>query len=225
MVWCRLPGHAVWYRMPFDAPNRSKGASMIILASTSKYRKKLMADAGFEAECVAPSYEERAIEGMHPLDLIAYHARNKALSVAKVHPRDIVIGSDQGLVDGDVLLGKPGSVENACAQLRALRGHLAILATSLVVMRGDEVLEYQNRAKLHFRDDLSDDVIRAYVLADMPLDCAGSFKIESRGPRLFSAIECDDPTAIQGLPMMRLTAMLVKMDPSLDANFKLIFSP
>ena len=192
---------------------------MIILASTSKYRKKLMTDAGFTAECVAPLYEEQSIPGMHPLDLIAYHARNKALSVAASHPDDIVIGSDQGLVDGDVLLGKPGSVENACVQLEGLRGHAAILATSLVVVRGSEVLEYQDRATLHFRDDLTREVIRAYVAADMPLDCAGSFKIESRGPRLFSSIECNDPTAIQGLPMMKLTAMLIKLDPSLDVLF------
>ncbi|MBQ1926332.1 MAG: Maf family protein [Proteobacteria bacterium] len=192
---------------------------MIILASTSKYRKKLMTDAGFTAECVAPLYEEQSIPGMHPLDLIAYHARNKALSVAASHPDDIVIGSDQGLVDGDVLLGKPGSVENACVQLEGLRGHAAILATSLVVVHGSEVLEYQDRAILHFRDNLSSEVIRAYVLADMPLDCAGSFKIESRGPRLFSSIECHDPTAIQGLPMMKLTEMLVQLDPSLDERF------
>ncbi|MBQ9243979.1 MAG: Maf-like protein [Proteobacteria bacterium] len=192
---------------------------MIILASTSKYRKKLMADAGFEATCVSPAYEERPVAGLHPLELIAYHAKHKALSVSVKYPEAIVIGSDQGLVDGDVLLGKPGSVENACAQLEGLRGHVAILATSLVVVRGAEVLEYQNRAKLHFREDLSEAAIRAYVRADMPLDCAGSFKIESRGSRLFSAIECDDPTAIQGLPMMKLTAMLVQLEPSLDISF------
>lgn len=192
---------------------------MIILASTSKYRKKLMADAGFEASCVAPSYEELPVAGLHPLELIAYHAKHKALSVAAEHPEAIVIGSDQGLVDGDALLGKPGSVENACAQLEGLRGHVAILATSLVVVRGAELLEYQNRAKLHFRADLSEETILAYVRADMPLDCAGSFKIEARGSRLFSAIECDDPTAIQGLPMMKLTAMLVQLEPSLDIRF------
>ena len=191
----------------------------LILASTSKYRKKLMSDAGFDAECVAPDYEEKAIEGMHPLDLIAHHARGKALSVARLHPDEIVIGSDQGLVDGERLVGKPGTIENACAQLAEQNGKTVILATSLVVILGDRILEYQNRAKLHFRGDLTPETIKRYVLADMPLDCAGSFMIESRGSRLFSSIECDDPTAIQGLPMMRLNEMIVSLDAEWDEHF------
>ena len=191
----------------------------LILASTSKYRKKLMSDAGFDAECVAPAYEEIAIEGMHPLELIAHHARGKALSVAQLHPEAIVIGSDQGLVDGDVLVGKPGTVEKACAQLAAQRGKNVILATSLAVCLGDRILEYQNQAKLYFRSDLTHETIRRYVMADMPLDCAGSFMIESRGSRLFTSIECDDPTAIQGLPMMRLNEMIVALDPEWDEQF------
>ena len=132
------------------------------------------------------------------------------------HPDDIVIGSDQGLVDGERLLGKPGTVENACEQIRSLRGKTAILATSLAVISGTQCLEYQNRASLCFRDDISDEAIRAYVLADMPLDCAGSFKIESRGSRLFSSIECDDPTAIQGLPMIRLNQLILQLAPKYD---------
>ncbi len=192
---------------------------MIILASTSKYRKKLMTDAGYEVTCIAPDYEEKPIPGLHPLDLIAFHSRNKALSVAQNHPHDIVIGSDQGLVDGERLLGKPGSVDAACEQLKSLRGHTAILATGVAIVLEGNCVEYQNRARLHFREDLSDETIRAYVEADMPIDCAGSFMIESRGPRVFSAIECDDPTAIQGLPMMLLNRIIVALDPRYDLIF------
>lgn len=192
---------------------------MLILASTSKYRKKLMEDAGYEVNCAAPDYYERAVEGVHPLELISMHSKGKARSVSEKFPNDIVIGSDQGLVLGDVLLGKPGSFEAACAQLRLLRGQTAILATGLSVIGCGQSLFYRNDARLHFRDDLTDETIWAYVEADMPLDCAGSFKIESRGSRLFSSIECDDPTAIQGLPMMKLAAMLVSLDPSIDRMF------
>ncbi len=192
---------------------------MLILASTSKYRKKLMEDAGYKVTCVSPDYCERAVEGVHPLDLISMHSKGKALNVSQKYPDDIVIGSDQGLVLGDKLLGKPGSVEAACAQLRLLRARTAILATGLSVIGRGQSLFYRNEAHLHFRDDLSDETILAYVMADMPLDCAGSFKIESRGSRLFSSIECDDPTSIQGLPMMKLNAMLVSLDPSIDRTF------
>lgn len=191
----------------------------LILASTSKYRKKLMADAGFEAIGVAPDYDENAIDGLSPLDLIAAHARNKALSVAQLYPDDIVIGSDQGLVANDSLIGKPGSVEAACAQLESLRGQEAILATSVVVICRGRMLESQNHAHLKFRADLTSQTIERYVRADMPMDCAGSFKIESRGSRLFTAIACDDPTAIQGLPMMKLNAMILECAPEWDMDF------
>lgn len=191
----------------------------LILASTSKYRKKLMADAGFEVQCVAPDYDEAAIEGLSPLELIAVHARNKALAVARDYPDDIVIGSDQGLALGQRLIGKPGSVEGACAQLSALKGQTAILATSVVVIYQGQIQEHQNRAELVFRDDMSEAMIARYVAADMPLDCAGSFKIESRGSRLFKAMRCDDPTAIQGLPMMALNAMILKCCEAFDLIF------
>ena len=193
----------------------------LILASTSKYRKKLMADAGFEAIGVAPDYDENAIEGLAPLDLIAAHARNKALSVAQRYPEDIVIGSDQGLVANGSLIGKPGTIEAACAQLESLRGQEAILATSVVVIYRGQILESQNHAHLKFRADLTPQTIEQYVRSDMPLDCAGSFKIEARGSRLFTAIECDDPTAIQGLPMMKLNAMILECAPEWDMNFGL----
>ena len=191
----------------------------IILASTSKYRKKLLEDAGIHAECVSPDYDEKPIDGMHPLDMIAEFARGKARSVADKYPNSIIIASDQGLVDGEELVGKPGTFENACEQLQNLRGKSPILATSVVVIYKGKMLETQNRAILHFRDDMSDETIVRYVEADNPIDCAGSFKIESRGSRLFSSIECDDPTAIQGLPMMALNRMLVELEPHLDLVF------
>lgn len=191
----------------------------LILASTSAYRRALMKAAGFEAEGVAPMYEERPIEGMDAMALIAHHAMGKARSVAARYPDDIVIGSDQGLIFGDILMGKPGSVEKACEQLSRLRGHEAILATGLAVICGETVRSHRNVARLKFRDDLSDAAIRRYVEADEPLDCAGSFKIESRGIRLFSSVECDDPSAIQGLPMMCLSRWIGELEPLWNETF------
>ena len=185
----------------------------LILASTSSYRRALMKAAGFEAECVAPTYEERPIEGMDAMALIAHHAMGKAHSVADRYPDDIVIGSDQGLIFDGRLLGKPGSAERAWEQLSMLRGNKAILATGLTVICGEVVRSHMNLARLTFRNDLSDAAIRRYVAADEPLDCAGSFKIESRGIRLFSSVECDDPSAIQGLPMMCLTRWINEFEP------------
>ena len=193
--------------------------SEILLASTSTYRRQLMEAAGYQVRCVSPDYEEKPVDGMEPLDLILHHARGKAGSVFRCHPDAIVVGSDQGLVCGERLMGKPGSVEAAVEQLRTMRGQKAILATGVVAMAHGKVLEYQNRAILRFREDITDEEIERYVRWDMPLDCAGSFKIEAAGSRLFYSIECDDPTAIQGLPMIRLHAMLRKLDPSIDLRY------
>lgn len=191
----------------------------LILASTSRYRQKLMSDAGFEAICVAPEFEEIPDSKKDPLQQIAEFARGKAQSIAHLYPDDIVIGSDQGLVCENRLLGKPGSIPAACAQLQQLRGKTAILATSVVTLFRGQQLEHQDCARLHFRTDLSDETILRYVEADLPFDCAGSFKIESRGSRLFTAIECSDPSAIQGLPMMALNAMIVRLCPEIDCIF------
>lgn len=191
----------------------------LILASTSSYRQALMKAAGFEAECVAPMYEERPIEGMDATALIAHHALGKARSISSRYPDDIVIGSDQGLIFGGCLLGKPGSVEKACEQLSMLRGKVATLATGLTVICGEAVRSHMNLARLTFRDELSDAAIQRYVAADKPLDCAGSFKIESRGIRLFSSVECDDPSAIQGLPMMCLTRWIHEFEPLWNETF------
>lgn len=195
----------------------SKNQKQLILASTSRYRRALMEQAGFAVECVAPDYDESLYVNPDPRETIAFHARGKALSVAKRFPRDIVIGSDQGLIFGNELIGKPYSIEAACAQLTRFRGHTVQIVTSLFVACQNEEKKCQNVAHLHFREDLTDDAIRHYVEADKPLDCAGAFKIEARGSRLFSAIECDDPTAIQGLPLMALNAFILAFDPSYDA--------
>lgn len=188
----------------------------LILASTSKYRKKLLQEAGFDVACIAPDYDEKALENLAPIALVAHHSRQKALSLCARYPDDLIIGSDQALIAGDTLYGKPGTFEVACRQLQSLRGKTAILATGVAVVHRDQVREAMNLATLYFRDDLTDGVIEAYVRADLPLDCAGSFKIEARGARLFSAIETTDPTAIQGIPILQLNRLLVDFCPEFD---------
>ena len=188
------------------------GMKRIILASTSTYRKGLMKSAGFDALCVAPEYDESSDTFADPYQTIEVRARNKARAVARDYDGDIVVGSDQGLVYDGALIGKPYTVEGADAQLMCFRVQTLCIATSLCVRCNGVEKCAQNVAKLVFRDDLNEETIRCYVAADMPIDCAGSFKIESRGSRLFSAIYCDDPTAIQGLPMMALNGFILAFE-------------
>jgi septum formation protein len=55
---------------------------------------------------------------------------------------------------------------------------------------------------------LTDQQLAKMIELDQPLDCAGSYKLEKHGIALFDSIECDDFTAIQGVPLMRLAREL-----------------
>lgn len=193
----------------------------LILASTSKYRKALLARVGIDVDTFKPDYDERPVEGLSARELVEHHGVQKtkavvdslateALSKNCALDDDLyVIGSDQGLIFQEQLVGKPGSVEKAVEQLKAFRGKTCDLVTSLCVMHAASRKSWTrvDVTTLVFAN-LTDEALHTYVEADMPIDCAGSFKIESRGPILFEAIHTDDPTAIEGLPVMALCSIL-----------------
>ncbi len=184
----------------------------IILASTSKYRKALLKRVGIEADGMRPTYEENPIEGLTPKELVEAHGKGKALSVVEQCDPSwdaVVIGSDQGLVFENALVGKPGTAERAVEQLLRFGGKTCELVTSLYVysLPLKRAWTHVDVTVLSFaRLDAS--AVRNYVAWDNPIDCAGSFKIESRGPELFESIETRDPTAIEGLPLMALCRIL-----------------
>lgn len=182
----------------------------LVLASTSPYRRVLIERLGIEFEAEAPHCDEEALKRpeLSPRELALMLAREKALSLSSSHAGAYVLGSDQ-LVDLDgKVLGKPHTIEGAIAQLQSMRGrsHQLVTAMALVTPSG-EVEEHLDVHTLTMRD-LSDDSLVRYVKRERPLDCAGSYKIESGGIALFERIEGADFTAITGLPLMALTGML-----------------
>ena len=187
----------------------------LILASTSRYRREMLARFGLPFDAVAPGVDETPFDGEAPLDLVQRLAAAKAGAVAQAYPDACVIGSDQlAAFDGRVL-GKPGTPERAIEQLRSMSGREVTFLTALCVMRGEhEVGATVDRTVVRFRA-LSQAEIERYVDAEQPLDCAGSFKSEGRGITLFDAIETVDPTALIGLPLIA-TARLLR-----DAGFAL----
>ncbi|MGI5829101.1 MAG: Maf family protein [Bradymonadia bacterium] len=186
------------------------GTKLVILASSSPYRLRLLKRIGLNVVAISPPYKEVEIPGLSPLELIKHRSIEKSRSVAKLHPNAWIIGSDQGLTFENVLLGKGHSWEGSFTQLSVLSGKEAVLATGLCVL-GPNTERYElNVQELKFRE-LSPTLISQYVDFDQPLDCAGSFKIESAGPVLFEYIRGDDPSAIEGLPLMRLTSILLEL--------------
>ena len=185
----------------------------LILASTSRYRKELLSRLGLPFECLAPGVDEEAIKSdraLSPRQVAEVLAERKAQAVARLHPEAVVIGSDQlAHLDG-VVLGKPGTVEGAQAQLATLAGRTHELVTAVCVVHPGGVIRTTDLAHLTMRA-LSAAALARYVAADRPLDCAGAYKLECRGIALFSAITCADHTAITGLPLMWTTQVLDRL--------------
>ena len=181
----------------------------LILASTSKYRRELLTRLKLPFETVAPGVDEVAVKAAGGLarEVVEELARRKAEAVRLLRPSDVVIGSDQAAVlDGEVL-DKPGTEANAVAQLRSLRGRGHQLITAVAVAHPDGIERFTDVTNLTMRR-LTDEEITRYVRAEMPLDCAGSYKIEGLGVTLFEQIETRDHTAIVGLPLAQLSDTL-----------------
>lgn len=179
----------------------------LILASTSRYRRELLARLQRPFECVAPGIDEARLPGETPSALAVRLARLKAEAVAALHPGALVVGSDQVALLGADVLGKPGSVERCVAQLRASSGRAVEFLTAVHVVHGAGAESHVDRTVVQFRE-LGDDEIARYVEIEQPLDCAGGFKAEALGISLFVAIESNDPTGLTGLPLAWLSGAL-----------------
>ena len=184
---------------------------MLILASSSPYRKLLLERLGHAFEIRSPRIDETPLENEQPLALVRRLARQKADKVAALEPGALVIGSDQLAVFGDEIIGKPGTLENNIRQLTRFSGQHVVFNTALCVMRRSDgfIFETNVPTEVHFRD-LSAEEIERYVTREQAVDCAGGFKSESGGIALFRQIRSDDPTALIGLPLIALSFALRK---------------
>ncbi len=183
----------------------------LVLASTSVYRRELLARLGTPFRQQSPQTDETALPGEPPAQLAARLAMAKARAVAATNPDALVIGSDQVADCGGRVLGKPGDAERARQQLRASRGSQVIFHTALCLVdtRHTPAREFHaiDTTSVVFRQ-LGDEEIERYLSREKPFDCAGSFKSEGLGIALFERIESQDPTALIGLPMIALCRLL-----------------
>lgn len=181
----------------------------LILGSTSRYRRELLARLRVPFEVISPEVDETPHANETPHDLAMRLALAKAKAVATLHPNAVVIGSDQVADLNGEPLGKPGTHERAVLQLQRMRGQTVVFQTAVSVVCQASGFEQTELAqiKVRFRD-LSDAEIEAYLRAEEPYDCAGSAKSEGLGIALLDAIDNDDPTALIGLPMIRTARLL-----------------
>ena len=181
----------------------------LVLASTSRYRRELLARLGLPFEIASPNADESPLPGETPAETALRLSADKARSVAARFPGALVIGSDQVADCAGTPVGKPGDHVRAVAQLTRLSGRTVVFHTGVALLdaaSGDcraELIDVRST----FRT-LTADEIEAYLRREQPYDCAGSVKSEALGIALFERIESDDPSALVGLPLIRLAAML-----------------
>ncbi|QDH70523.1 Maf family protein [Marilutibacter alkalisoli] len=189
--------------MPLNA-----ATAPLILASTSLYRRELLARLRLPFETARPETDESPLSGESPGALARRLAVAKAQAVAAVHPAAWVIGSDQvAELDGQPL-GKPGGREAAIAQLSAMSGRAMQFHTGVCLVRADTDAHVAVDVTTVRLRKLSGAEIARYVDAEQPFDCAGSFKCEGLGICLFEAVESRDPTALVGLPLIETARLL-----------------
>jgi septum formation protein len=190
-----------------------KSPPSLILASTSTYRRDLLARLLLRFSCSAPRVEETRRAGERPLVLAMRLARAKASAVALQNPDAWVIGSDQVAVcsdeSGEFVLGKPGTEAACVEQLRRCSGRSLSFITAVAVVRHTDrsAHEFADSTRVAFRT-LDDPTIARYVARERPFDCAGGFKSEGLGIALCESIDSVDPSALIGLPLIRLSQVL-----------------
>lgn len=183
--------------------------TQLILGSTSPFRKELLQRLSIPFITNSPDIDETPLENEAPKDYVLRLSLEKARVVANQHPNALIIGSDQCSVLNGNIRGKPGNHENAMQQLRESSGERVSFLTGLCLF--DSKTEEYQLDLVPFHVDfrvLTDTEITAYLKAEQPYGCAGSFKSEGLGISLFKRLQGDDPTALIGLPLIRLSEML-----------------
>jgi len=189
-------------------------ANFLILASSSVYRRELLARLGLPFEVCAANIDESRQPGETPGALAMRLALEKAQAIASMRPQDIIIGADQVLDFNGQALGKPGTHERARAQLTLLSGHCVHFHSAVAIISpvGRELQVSTSRVCFL---KLTAQQIEHYLQTEKPYDTAGSAKAEGLGIALLESLQSADPTSIIGLPLIKVSQMLrrVGLDP------------
>lgn len=183
--------------------------TQLVLASSSPYRRELLARLQIPFEVMSPDVDETPLANEAPQDTALRLAQLKARAVAKQFPDALIIGSDQVALLHGQQLGKPHTFENAKQQLLAASGQAVVFHTALCLLnsRSGNMQACAVPITVRFRK-LSEDQIERYLQKEQPYNCAGSAKSEGLGIALIERFEGDDPNALVGLPLIALVGML-----------------
>ena len=183
----------------------SQATRRLILASGSRHRRALLERLGLAFEVIPADVDETPARDERPAETAVRLAAAKARAVARIHHDALIIGSDQVADFGGKPIGKPRDRADALDQLRTMRGRTVVFHTAVALVNSStEVCRTALVDVASTFRNLDDAMLERYLDREQPFDCAGSVKSEGLGIALFTRIASDDPTALIGLPLIRL---------------------
>lgn len=185
----------------------------IILASTSKVRRKILQETAIDFEVIAPDYDEeeakKTLKTKSIKETCLALSCGKALSLSKKFPDALIIGSDQICEFEKKAVSKSKDFSEAVSQLKAMQGKFHIQNNGVAVaLNGKIIFKNFTIVKMKMRK-ISDAEILAYVETDQPWGCAGSYKYEALGKHLFEKVN-GDYYAVLGMAIQPLISFFYK---------------
>ncbi len=181
----------------------------IVLASSSPNRKHILERIELEFVAISPKIDESPLSGESPQNLVKRLSVVKAQAVRSQFPEALIIGSDQIANLNGEILGKPGSRDEAFAQLRQSSATTLLLYTGVALLNASSgnLQSAVDTFEVEYRK-LSDEQIHHYLDLAQPYDSCGSLKAEGIGITLLKRLTGNDPNTLMGLPLIKLIDML-----------------
>jgi len=181
----------------------------LVLASSSPYRRELLSRFKLPFDVFNPDIDETPRKNEKAKEISFRLAREKAFKVAPHYANSLIIGSDQTAACQNQIIEKPNTHGNAIKQLDFLSGKIVTFYTSLCLLntKTQKVQECVVEFEVKYKE-LNQQIIETYLLKEQPYNCVGSIKSEGLGITLLEYIKGEDPTALIGLPLIKLSGML-----------------
>ena len=184
----------------------------IILASSSKHRKKLLNQLKIKFSTISPDIDESRKRNESVDEYVKRLSIEKARKVADENKNAIVIGSDEVAVVDKKILGKPLKKVNAVKQLKMISNKSVIFKTGLCVIDTQTNKQYSSVTNYKIKvKKLANNEILSYIGKEDILNCAGSIKLEGLAIAIVEKAYGNDPTSVIGLPLIKLRVYLSKM--------------
>jgi septum formation protein len=172
---------------------------MLILASASPARRRLLREAGVPFEVLRSRARELRGRGRTLAATVMENALRKSRAAARLHPMRWVLAADTMIAFRGRIYGKPASRKAAVDLARRLSGTTHELATGVVLRRGGRILKRAVVSRVHVRR-LDDGSLRRLFRNSDPTTVAGGYRVSPRRDPLIERIE-GSFTNVVGLPM------------------------